>query len=54
MALSFLYRLLQRVLELLFVHRMDEVAKELKILVLRHQLAVLGHAMNDPRMAPPS
>jgi hypothetical protein len=40
-ALSFLYRLVRRVLGLLCVHRVDAAAKEVEILVLRHQLAVL-------------
>ncbi len=41
MALSFLYRLIHRVLEAIRIHRMDAVAKDAEILVLRHQLAVL-------------
>jgi putative transposase len=41
MALSFLYRFLRRVIEITRVHRMDAVAKDAEILVLRHQLTVL-------------
>ncbi len=41
MALSFLYRLVRRVAELLRIHRMDAATKDAEILVLRHQLAVL-------------
>ena len=37
MALSFLYRLVRRVTELLRIHRMDAAAKDAEILVLRHQ-----------------
>jgi hypothetical protein len=36
MALSFLYRLFRRVVEALSLHRMDAVAKDAEILVLRH------------------
>jgi hypothetical protein len=35
-ALSYLYRLVRRVLGLLCVHRMDAAAKEAEILLLRH------------------
>ena len=46
MALSLLYRLVyrlvRRVLEGVRVHRMEAVAKDSEILVLRHQLAILG------------
>ena len=41
MALSFLYRLPRRVLEVVRVHWSDTAAKDAEILVLRHQLAVL-------------
>ena len=41
MALTFLYRLVLRVGELVRVHRLDAVAKDAEILVLRHQVAVL-------------
>ena len=49
MALSFLYRLVRRVLGLLCVHWVDAAAKEAEILVLRHQLAVLRRQVARPR-----
>jgi len=49
-ALSFLYRLARRVFELIRVHRMDAVAKDVEILVLRHQLAVLRRQVRRPRL----
>ena len=41
MMLSFLYVVLQRLLELLVLRRKDEAHKDLEIVVLRHQLVVL-------------
>jgi hypothetical protein len=40
-ALSFLYRLVRRVVGAVRLHRMEETAKDAEILVLRHQPAVL-------------
>ena len=51
MALSFLYRLVRRVIEALSLHCRDSVAKDAEILVLRHQVSVLRRQVARPRFS---
>jgi putative transposase len=48
-ALSFLYRLIRRAIELLGVHRLSGIEKDAEIIVLRHQLQVLERRTPRPR-----
>jgi transposase InsO family protein len=50
-ALSFLYRLVRRVFEILSVHHMDSVAKDAENVVLRHQVSVLRRQVARPRFS---
>jgi len=50
--LSFLYWLLRRLLELLVLRMRSERAKEIEILVLRHQLRVLERQVVRPQLRP--
>jgi len=49
MALSFLCRLVRRTIELLGVHRLSGIEKDLELIVLCHQLTVLQRHTPRPR-----
>jgi putative transposase len=50
--LSFLYWSLRRLLELVVLRFRSEREKEIEILLLRHQLAVLERQVARPQLAP--
>ena len=52
MALSLLYLMLRRVLELLAVMARGDFSKDVEILVLRHEIAVLRRQVKRPRYRP--
>src|SRR3989454_2392090 len=52
MVFSFLYVVLRRLLELLALRRRGEAQKDLEIVVLRHQLAVLRRQVKQPVFRP--
>jgi hypothetical protein len=49
-ALSFLYLLARRLVEMIRVRRMGNVEKDVEILALRHQLLVLQRHVKRPRL----
>ena len=52
MALSFLYRLAVRFVEILRARRMSDADTDIEILVLRHQLEVLRRQVRRARFQP--
>jgi putative transposase len=51
-ALSLLYMMLRRMLELLAVMARSDVSKDVEILMLRHDIAVLRRQVKRPRYRP--
>src|SRR4051812_15081678 len=52
MSVSLVYLLLRRVLQMLTQLARDDVAKDVELLVLRHQVAVLRRQVHRPRLQP--
>ena len=52
MLLSFAYLAFSAVLKLLLARRRSEVAKDVQLMVLRHQLVVLGRQAGRPSLRP--
>jgi hypothetical protein len=52
MALSLLYMMLRRVLELLAVMARSDIGKDVEILVLRHEIVVMRRQVKRPRYRP--
>jgi putative transposase len=52
MVFSFLYVVVRRLFELVVLHRKDEADKDIEIVVLRHQLAVLKRQVKRPALRP--
>ncbi len=52
MFFSFLYVVVRRLFELVVLHRKDEADKDIEIVVLRHQLAVLKRQVKRPALRP--
>jgi hypothetical protein len=49
-----LYVALERVLQLLFLRFRSTESKDLEIVILRHQIAVLRRQVRRPRFGPPT
>ena len=50
-ALSYLFRLVRRTIDLLRIHRLSDIEKDIEIIVLRHQLQVLRRRTPRPRFS---